>query len=41
MAVDMLPLTGTSNSDHVQLDLDALDFSLEPGDVAWLERAFG
>ncbi|MEO8905227.1 MAG: aldo/keto reductase [Polyangiaceae bacterium] len=41
VAVGMLPLTGTSNGEHMRLDLEALDFSLEPADVAWLERAFG
>ena len=39
--VGMLPLTGTSDEQHMRLDLAALDAPLEPADVQWLERAFG
>ncbi|MEO6600622.1 MAG: aldo/keto reductase [Polyangiaceae bacterium] len=39
--VGMLPLTGTSDEQHMRLDLTALDVPLEPADVTWLESAFG
>ena len=43
MAVElgMLPLTGTSSAEHMRLDLAALDFALEPADLALLERVAG
>jgi diketogulonate reductase-like aldo/keto reductase len=37
----MLPLTGTSNAEHMQKDLGALDFSLEPTEVQMLENLSG
>jgi diketogulonate reductase-like aldo/keto reductase len=39
--VGMLPLTGTSNAEHMKKDLGALDFSLEPAAVEMLERLAG
>jgi len=39
--VGMLPLTGTSSAEHMQLDLGALDFELERADVQMLERISG
>jgi diketogulonate reductase-like aldo/keto reductase len=41
LELGMLPLTGTSSAEHMRLDLAALDFSLEPADVATLERIAG
>ena len=38
--VGMLPLTGTSDEQHMRLDLAALDVPLEPATVHWLESAF-
>jgi diketogulonate reductase-like aldo/keto reductase len=40
-ALGMLPLTGTSSQQHMRLDLAALDYALEPADVALLERVAG
>ena len=40
-ALGMLPLTGTSNANHMRLDLAAVESPLELSDVSWLERAFG
>jgi diketogulonate reductase-like aldo/keto reductase len=34
----MIPLTGTSNADHMQVDLDVFDFCLEPEDVERIMR---
>ena len=39
--VGMLPLTGTSSREHMRLDLAALDFSLDPADVALVENLAG
>ena len=39
--VGMLPLTGTSDEQHMRLDLAALEVPLEPADAIWLESAFG
>jgi len=39
--VGMLPLTGTSSREHMQKDLSALDFSLEPTEVQMLEKLAG
>jgi len=40
-AVGMLPLTGTSNPQHMQKDLDALTVPLEPAAVQMLENIGG
>ena len=39
--VGMLPLTGTSSAEHMRLDLAALDFPLDPADVAVIEKLAG
>jgi diketogulonate reductase-like aldo/keto reductase len=36
--VAMLPLTGTTDADHMRADLDVFDFRLEPAEVALIER---
>jgi diketogulonate reductase-like aldo/keto reductase len=36
--VGMLPLTGTTNADHMRLDLDLFDFHLERAEVDTIER---
>lgn len=36
--VGMIPLTGTSNPEHMRLDLAALDFRLEPTEVERIEQ---
>ncbi len=36
--VGMLPLTGTTNADHMRSDLDVFDFRLEPSEVEQIER---
>jgi diketogulonate reductase-like aldo/keto reductase len=38
LEVGMLPLTGTSSRAHMQEDLAALEFTLEPGEVAAIEE---
>ena len=38
LEVGMLPLTGTTNSNHMRADLEALDFSLAPNEVSLIER---
>lgn len=35
--VGMIPLTGTTNSDHMRVDLDTFDFHLEPGQIEQIE----
>lgn len=35
----MLPLTGTTNAQHMREDLSALAYSLSPEDLAWIETA--
>jgi diketogulonate reductase-like aldo/keto reductase len=35
--VGMLPLTGTTNAEHMQADLDVINFALDPGEVALIE----
>ena len=35
--VGMLPLTGTTNPDHMRADLDVLDFRLTADEVATIE----
>jgi hypothetical protein len=37
----MLPLTGTSAAEHMQKDLNALAFPLEPAEVDLLEKLAG
>lgn len=34
----MIPLTGTSDAEHMQADLEVFDFRLEPAEVAWIEN---
>jgi diketogulonate reductase-like aldo/keto reductase len=41
VAVGMLPLTGTSTAEHMQKDLNALAFPLEPAEVDLLEKLAG
>lgn len=36
--VGMLPLTGTTDGDHMRMDLDVFDFHLEPEEVQTIER---
>lgn len=36
--VGMIPLTGTTNANHMQADLDAIEFQLEPEEVEWIEE---
>jgi diketogulonate reductase-like aldo/keto reductase len=38
LALDMLPLTGTTSPEHMSADLRALELSLEPADVKRIER---
>jgi diketogulonate reductase-like aldo/keto reductase len=40
-AVQMLPLTGTSNAEHMQQDLASLDLTLPPDAVHAIESLFG
>jgi diketogulonate reductase-like aldo/keto reductase len=35
--IGMIPLTGTTNAEHMQADLDIFDFRLEPAEVEWIE----
>ena len=35
--VGMIPLTGTTDTEHMQADLEGFDFRLEPAEVAWIE----
>jgi diketogulonate reductase-like aldo/keto reductase len=35
--IGMIPLTGTSDSEHMQADLEVLDFHLEPAEIAWID----
>jgi diketogulonate reductase-like aldo/keto reductase len=37
LEVGMIPLTGTTNGDHMQADLEVFDFQLEPEEVARVE----
>jgi diketogulonate reductase-like aldo/keto reductase len=34
----MVPLTGTTDPDHMRADLDVFDFHLEPEEVERIER---
>ncbi len=36
--IGMLPLTGTTDADHMRLDLDVFDFHLEPAELHTIER---
>ncbi|HUS40865.1 MAG TPA: aldo/keto reductase [Pirellulales bacterium] len=38
MDVGMIPLTGTTNADHMRADLEVFDFRLEPEEVELIER---
>ena len=38
LEVGMIPLTGTTNADHMLADLDVFDFRLEPDEVDRVER---
>jgi diketogulonate reductase-like aldo/keto reductase len=35
--IGMIPLTGTTDPEHMQADLDVFDFRLEPAEIAWIE----
>ena len=37
IGVGMIPLTGTTDTEHMQADLEVFDFRLEPAEVAWIE----
>jgi diketogulonate reductase-like aldo/keto reductase len=37
LEVGMIPLTGTSSSDHMRADLDVFDFRLEPAEIERIE----
>jgi diketogulonate reductase-like aldo/keto reductase len=41
LQVGMLPLTGTSNREHMQQDLAVLEFELTPDEVEQIERSIG
>ncbi len=41
LAVGMLPLTGTSNPEHMRLDLASTEFELRPEEIAAIERVSG
>jgi hypothetical protein len=34
----MVPLTGTTDADHMRADLDVFNFRLEPGELERIER---
>lgn len=36
--IGMLPLTGTTDADHMRMDLDVFDFQLEPEELQAIER---
>ena len=36
--VGMLPLTGTTDADHMRMDLDVFDFHLQPAELQTIER---
>jgi diketogulonate reductase-like aldo/keto reductase len=40
MDLGMLPLTGTSNTGHMRLDLDVIRFALEQEEVTMIEKCF-
>lgn len=35
--IGILALTGTTNPDHMRMDLDIFDFRLTPAEIAWIE----
>ena len=37
LEVGMIPLTGTTNADHMQADLDVFEFRLEPEEIETIE----
>jgi diketogulonate reductase-like aldo/keto reductase len=37
----MIPLTGTTDTEHMQADLEVFDFRLEPAEVAWIDALGG
>jgi diketogulonate reductase-like aldo/keto reductase len=37
LEVGVIPLTGTTNDDHMQADLEVFDFRLEPAEVERIE----
>lgn len=39
--VGMIPLTGTTDAKHMQLDLEVLDMQLQPEEIASIERMLG
>jgi diketogulonate reductase-like aldo/keto reductase len=39
--VGMIPLTGTTNAEHMRADLEVFDFQLEPDEVALIEHLAG
>jgi diketogulonate reductase-like aldo/keto reductase len=39
--VGMIPLTGTTDTEHMQADLEVFDFRLEPAEVARIEGLGG
>jgi diketogulonate reductase-like aldo/keto reductase len=41
LEVGMIPLTGTTNAEHMRTNLEAFDFSLEPDKIARIERLAG
>lgn len=41
LEVGMIPLTGTTDGDHMQADLEVFDFRLEPAEVARIEGLGG
>lgn len=41
LAVGMLPLTGSSNAEHLRLDLAVTSFELSPAEVSAIERVSG
>lgn len=41
LEVGMIALTGTTNAEHMRTNLEAFDFSLEPDEIARIERLTG
>jgi diketogulonate reductase-like aldo/keto reductase len=39
LELGMIPLTGTSNADHMRADLEVFNFPLEADEVDWIERS--
>ena len=38
LEVGMIPLTGTTNSDHMQGDLRVFDLGLQPDEISYIEN---